>query len=141
LEPPAERVGRAGLEPADRSGASAREHDAALPRLPQHLLDAVRPPDSEHARRVAAADEDQVAGEQVVAPVGPRDAEEAHVRGAATVAGERLVEAGHEGVPGRCTEEADGRVLLAGETEEVVGERPHHAAGGDDRHAASVIGA
>src|SRR5215216_4671167 len=37
----AERVGHALGEPADAAGARARQHDAALPRLSQELVDAV----------------------------------------------------------------------------------------------------
>src|SRR5207245_2061127 len=42
LELRTERIGHSSLEPADRAGAPAREEDAVLPRLTQHLVEAVR---------------------------------------------------------------------------------------------------
>ena len=60
LELRAERVGHAGLEPADHSGAHARQDRALLPRLAQQRVETVDAPDREHVRGVAAADDDHV---------------------------------------------------------------------------------
>src|SRR5439155_20909784 len=67
LELQAERVRDHGLEPAEHPGANAEQHDAALPRLPEDLAEAVNPPDREHVRNVAAADRDRVLGEDELA--------------------------------------------------------------------------
>ena len=66
----ADRLG----EPAQRAGAEAAEDDARLPGLAQDLVDAVRAPDAEQAQEAAAADVDQVLGEQVRADVARRRA-------------------------------------------------------------------
>ena len=55
-----ERVGHAGLEPADHPRAPAAEQHTGLPGLAQERVEAVHAPDREHVRRVAAADEDRV---------------------------------------------------------------------------------
>ena len=55
-----ERVGHAGLEPADHPGAPAAEQHAALPRLAQDRVEAVDAPDRERVRRVPARDVDRV---------------------------------------------------------------------------------
>ena len=57
------------LEPAHRAGAHAAEHDAALPRLAQRLVEPVDAPDREQVREAPAADVDHVLGEQVLARV------------------------------------------------------------------------
>src|SRR5581483_4899248 len=67
-----ERVGDTCLEPADHPGAPAAEEDAALPRLPQHRIEAVRPPDGEHVHGVAAADVDHVVRKCELAQAGRR---------------------------------------------------------------------
>ena len=58
-------------EPAERAGREAAEDDARFPGFAQDLVDPVRPPDPEQADHAAAADVDQVLGEQV-ARAGPR---------------------------------------------------------------------
>src|SRR5207244_1338216 len=80
LELRAERVGDAGLEPADRTGAPPGEDDAGLPRLAQDPVEAVRAPDGEQVRGAAARDEDQVTRESAVAEVGGRPRGEVEVR-------------------------------------------------------------
>ena len=76
-----ERVGHAGLEPADHAGAPAREQDAGLPGLAQNPVEAVHAPDREHVRRVPAADEDHVLGEHELAQARRRPGKERDVRG------------------------------------------------------------
>ncbi len=56
----AEGVGRACGEPGQRARAASRQHHARLPGGAQRLVQPVGPPDSQHARRVAAAHEHQV---------------------------------------------------------------------------------
>src|SRR5438552_2198891 len=75
----AERIRNAGLEPADHPGAPAHEHDAALPRVAQHLVEAVQTPDREHVRGVAAANENHVVLEREPAQVVRRPRVEAEL--------------------------------------------------------------
>ena len=75
-----ERIGHARLEPADHSRAPAGEHDAGLPRLAQHPIEAVHAPDGEHVGRRAAGDEDHVVRERERAQVGRRPWIEGEVR-------------------------------------------------------------
>jgi hypothetical protein len=53
-------------EPAERAGTQSAENDAGPPRLAQGPVDAMRPPDAEHADHAAAADIDQVLLQQVL---------------------------------------------------------------------------
>ena len=57
-------------EPAERAGREAAEDDPRFPGFAQDRVDPVRPPDPEQADDAAAADVDQVLGEQV-ARAGP----------------------------------------------------------------------
>ena len=56
-------------EPAERAGREPAEDDPRFPRFAQDDVDAVRPPDPEQADHAAAADVDQVLGEEVAAEV------------------------------------------------------------------------
>ena len=73
LDPPRRAVeaGHRLGEPAERAGREAAEDDPRFPGLAQDLVDPVRPPDAEQADHAAAADVDQVLGEEV-ARAGPR---------------------------------------------------------------------
>ena len=89
---PARRAVEAGHrlgEPAERPGGEAAEDDAPLPGLAQDRVDPVRPPDAEQADDAAAADVDQVLGEQVRAQVlgALLAAEERDVAGLAAIGG------------------------------------------------------
>jgi hypothetical protein len=81
----------------------------------------VHPPDREHVRRIPAADVDDVLGEQEVADVAPRPAEEREM-GRLRALAERLVEvddvAGRVSLRGR--EEADTRAVAAGQAQDEV---------------------
>ncbi len=55
-----ERVGHACLEPAVGARRDAAERHSVLGGLPQRLVDAVKAPDREHVRRVAAGHDDDV---------------------------------------------------------------------------------
>src|SRR5256714_7326831 len=116
-----ERVGHAGLEPADRAGAHSREHDPTLPGLAEDPVDAVDAPDREHVRRVPAADVDDVLGEQEVTDVQPRPPEQLEMRRLGALS-ERLVEADDVvgGVAARRGQEADAGPLADGEPEHEV---------------------
>ena len=111
----ADRLG----EPAERAGREAAEDDARLPGLAQDRVDPVRAPDAEQADDAAAADVDQVLGEQVAAQVlGPLlAAEERDVAGLAAVGREGAVEADDVvvGVAAGRGQEADPRPLGAGQ--------------------------
>ena len=140
-----ERRHRLG-EPAQRAGAEAAQHDAALPRLAQDHVDAVRLPGAEQADHAAAADVDEVARQQVLAnvPDGALAPEQRHVRRLAQLGREGAVEA-HDVVirvaAGR-RQEADLGALagaaLAGEAEHVVVEQRvaafHREAAAAERH-------
>ena len=101
--------------PAERAGAEAAEDHAAAPRLGEDRVEAVGAPGAEHADDAAAADVDQVLGEQVLAQVGGAvvAAEQRDVRRLADAAGEGPVEADDVvvGVTARGREEADPRPL------------------------------
>src|SRR5205085_11243648 len=58
------RIGRAFFEPAQRSGAGAAEHDAAVPCLAKNHVDALRFPDRLLIQRVAARADDAVDGQK-----------------------------------------------------------------------------
>ena len=100
-------------EPAERAGREPAEDDAGLPGFAQDLVDPVRPPDAEQADHAAAADVDQVLGEQVLAQVlGPLlAAEEGDVAGLAAIGREGAVEADDVvvGVAAGRGQEADAR--------------------------------
>ena len=114
-------------EPAERAGGEAAEDDPRLPGLAQDLVDPVRPPDPEQADDAAAADVDQVLGEQVRAQVlrPLLAAEEGDVAGLAAVGGEGAVEADDVvvGVAAGRGQEADARPLRPGQAEHVVVEQ------------------
>ena len=76
----AERVGHAGLEPADHAGGRAPQQRAALPRRPQRGVDAVQAPDRQRVRGVAAGDEHRVGAGDALAGVVRRHAVQRHVR-------------------------------------------------------------
>ena len=61
-----ERVGHARLEPAVRAGGDAAEHRAALPAVAQGLCRRLEPPDREHVRGVAARDDHDVRGRDLL---------------------------------------------------------------------------
>ena len=108
----------ASREPAERAGREAAEDDARLPGFAQDRVDPVRPPDPEQADHAAAADVDQVLGEQVLAQVlGPLlAAEEGDVAGLAAIGREGAVEADDVvvGVAAGRGQEADPRPLAPG---------------------------
>src|SRR6185295_13523600 len=62
------RIGRSFLEPAERSGAGAAEHDAVVPALPEHRIDALRLPDRLLIERVAAGADDGVHRQEALLP-------------------------------------------------------------------------
>jgi hypothetical protein len=125
--------GREGLvEPAQGAGGGSAQHDAAPPGAAQDRVEAVGAPGAEHAQHVAAADVDQVLGEQVAGEVlldagALVAAEQRDVAGLAG-GGEAPVEA-HDvvvGVAGGGRQEADagsGGPEVAGEREDVVVEQ------------------
>src|SRR4029079_17865777 len=61
-------VGGPLLEPAERAGAGAAQHDAAIPRLPEDDVDPLRLPDRLLIERVAARADDAVDAEEYVFP-------------------------------------------------------------------------
>ena len=117
VEPPrvAVEAGHRLGEPAQRPGGEAAEDHPGLPALAEDLVDPVGPPDPEQADDAAAADVDQVLGEQVAAQVlrALLTAEEGDVAGLAAVGGEGPVEADDVvvGVAAGRGEEADARPL------------------------------
>ena len=119
------------LEPAQRAGAQAAQHDAGLPRLPQRDVEPMRPQHAHQADHAAAADVDEVLVEHVRAHVvGAAVApEQRHVRRLAAARGEVAVEADDVvvGVARRGRQEADLRPPAArpvgGEPEHVVVEQ------------------
>ena len=115
------------LEPAERAGGEAAEDDAGFPCFAQDLVDAVGPPDAEQADHAAAADVDQVLGQQVGTQVlGPLlAAEERDVAGLAALAGEGAVEADDVvvGVAAGRGQEADLGPFAAAEAEHVLVEQ------------------
>src|SRR5277367_6436033 len=56
----AKRIRHAVFEPANRTRADSRHHDARVPRRAQHLVESVQAPHREHVRAAAAADIDDV---------------------------------------------------------------------------------
>ena len=114
-------------EPAERAGREPAEDTPASQHFAQDLVDPVRAPDAEQADDAAAADVDQVLGEQVAAQVlGPLlAAEEGDVAGLAAVGGEGPVEADDVvvGVAAGRGQEADPRPLGLGQAEHVVVEQ------------------
>jgi len=65
-----ERVGGAADVPAHRPRRHPGQHDAGLPDLAQHLIQAVQPPHRQQVRHAAAADPDHVLLEQQRGGVG-----------------------------------------------------------------------
>ena len=139
---PVEAAHRLG-EPAERAGREAAEDHPRFPGLAQDRVDPVRAPDAEQADDAAAADVDQVLGEEVAAQVARAllAAEERDVAGLAAVGGEGAVEADDVvvGVAAGRGQEADPRPLGPGQAEHVVVEqgvarlhREAAAAEGDD---------
>ena len=109
-----ERVGRRGLEPAVHPRARPAQHDALLPRLAQDDVEPVRPPDRQQARRVAAADVDDVLREHERAQVGDGALEQPEVRRLAVVVGREHAEEVRDvlrRVAARGSDEADPRPL------------------------------
>ena len=101
LDPPrgAVEAGHRLGEPAERAGREAAEDDPGFPGFAQDLVDPVRAPDPEQADHAAAADVDQVLGEQVAAQVlrALLAAEQRDVAGLAAVGRRR------RGRSGRCS--------------------------------------
>src|SRR4029453_16094570 len=93
----------------------------------EDAVDAVRPPDSQQAEDAAAADVDQILGEQVRAQVAGAllAPEERDVAGLAAVGAEGAVEADHVvvGVTARRRQEADARPWRLAEPQHVVVEQ------------------
>ena len=91
----ARRRRHAALQPAHRPGAEPGEHDAALPRVAQHPVEPVDLPDGEQVAHRAAADVDDVLGEDDVAqrPAQVAHAEEREHLGLARPIAEGGVEA------------------------------------------------
>ena len=137
--------GHALRVPAERAGAEAGQDDPGSPRLGEQRVEPVRAPGAQQAEHAAAADVDQVLGEQMGAQVADAAvaAEERDVRRLADAAGERPVEA-HDvviGVTAGGREEADARSFAppASQSEDVLVEqrvarlhREAAAAEGDD---------
>ena len=102
-------------EPAQRPCREPAEDDAGIPGLAQDLVDPMRPPDPEQADHAAAADVDQVLGEEVATQVGGAllAAEEGDVAGLAAIGREGAVEADDVvvGVAAGRGQEADARTL------------------------------
>ena len=105
-----ERVGDARLEPADHPRAPAAEQRPVLPRLAEHRVEPVHPPDRESVRRVPARDVDRVLREHVLAQVRAWPGVEQDVT-RLSASGERLVERDRDllGVRARRRDEADAR--------------------------------
>ena len=92
----------------------AAQHDALLPRLAQDDVEPVRPPDRQQARRVAAADVDDVLREHERAQVGDGALEQREVRRLAVVVGREHAEEVRDvrrRVAARRPDEADPRPL------------------------------
>ena len=90
-----ERIGGPADVPADRPGTHAGQHDAGLPCLSHHLVNAVQPPHRQQSSDAAAEHPDHVLSQEVFADVlDVRHQEELQVRGveAAQVSG--VVEVG-----------------------------------------------
>ena len=110
-------LGDPGLEPAHRAGALAGEDDPLAPGEAEDRGDVVRLPDREQVDEAAAADVDQVLGEQVVAqrhrPAA--EPEEGEVGGLAGALAEGGVEAADllGGVAAGGRQDADPRPLAA----------------------------
>jgi hypothetical protein len=81
-----ERIRHGRLEPAQHPRAPAREHDPSVPRVAQDLVEAVRTPDRERVRSVAARDVDDVVLERELPQVGRRPREEGQVRDLGAIA-------------------------------------------------------
>ena len=92
------RVGGAGLEPAVGAGAAARQHDARLPRVPEHHVEAVRAPDGQHVQRVAACHEDHVLRQHERTQVLDRALEQLEIARLERVRGEGAVEHRHAAI-------------------------------------------
>ena len=111
-------------EPAERAGGEAAEDDAGFPGFAQDLVDAVRPPNPEQADHAAAADVDQVLGEQVVAQVlrPLLAAKEGDMARLAAVGGKGAVEADDVmvGIAACRGQEADPRPLAVAEAQHVI---------------------
>ena len=117
LDPPRRAVeaGHRLREPAERAGREPAEDDARFPGFAQDHVDAVRAPDPEQADHAAAADVDQVLGEEVAAQVlgALLAAEQGDVARLAALGGEGAVEADDVvvGVAAGRGQEADPRPL------------------------------
>src|SRR6185437_11286923 len=124
-------LGDAGLEPAHRPGALAREDDAAVPGEAEDRGDVMGLPDREEVHHRAAADVDQILREQVVAQRHrpPAEAKEGDVGGFAGSVVEGAVEARDQvrGVAGGGRQDADPRPLTAAlgrQAEDELTDRP-----------------
>ncbi len=69
-EPVGKRIGQTLLEPTDRAGANAREHNAWFPGFANNLRDTPIAPYGKKTLRVAAADINDVLREQKRAQIG-----------------------------------------------------------------------
>src|SRR5215212_8553208 len=140
-------------EPAHRARREPAQHHSAPPSLGQDPVELVLAPDREHVAQRAAADVEDVLGQQVLAQVeiAAVQAEELERLGAAR----QRVEGGVEAddlllrVAARGRQEADARLRLVGEAEDValecgvggLAEKPAAAHGEDrgGRHARSIV--
>ena len=108
---PARGFGDPGLEPAHRPGALAGEDDPLAPGEAEQGAEVVRLPDREQVDEAAAADVDEVLGEQVVAERdrAAAEPEEREVGGLAGALAEDRVEAADliGGVAARGRQDAD----------------------------------
>ncbi len=114
-------------KPAQRPGRESAEDDPSLPCLMQDAVDPVRPPDPEQADYAAAADVDQILGEEVAAQIDRAllAAEEGDVAGLAALSREGTVETDDVvvGIAAGRGQKADARALGPGEAEHVVVEQ------------------
>jgi hypothetical protein len=116
-----ERVGHAGLEPADHARARAAQDCAGFPGLAQHPIDPMDAPDCEHVRRVAPTDEDQVRTNDPVAEIFGRPGVKDDVGRVGSPAESLVEDNGVVGVVGRCgRQKANPRTLLASHPEKLT---------------------
>jgi hypothetical protein len=88
---PAEGIGGAAFEPADRAGGPPGEDDAVIPGAAQDPVQPVDAPDGKHVRGIAAADVDRVLVEQKPLQVEHGAVEESEMAGVGAT-GEGAVE-------------------------------------------------
>ena len=120
-----ERVGDAGLEPADAAGRPPRQDRSRRIGVTQRAVDAVETPDREHVRGVAAADHHDVLLADERRDVLDLAVEEGEVRRLAVHPGKLLIEGQQvaRAVARGGRQEEHARPLASREREEVPRER------------------